>query len=40
MKRDGTIELRSKDVAIRASSQIEMKARRDLVLKGSSICEN
>lgn len=40
MRKDGTIELRGKDVAIRASGQIEIKAGRDLVLKGSNIREN
>ena len=40
LKKDGTIELRGKDVAIRASRQIEIRAEGDLVLKGSNIREN
>jgi hypothetical protein len=40
MKKDGTIELRGKDMAIRASGQIEIKAGRELILKGSNIREN
>ena len=40
MKKDGTIELRGKDVTIRASGRIELKAASDLVLKGSKIVQN
>jgi hypothetical protein len=40
MKKDGTIELRGKDIAIRASGRIEIKAATDLVLKGSRTVEN
>jgi hypothetical protein len=40
MKKDGTIEVRGKDIAIRASGRIEIKAATDLVLKGSRTVEN
>jgi hypothetical protein len=40
LKKDGTIELRGKDIAIRASGRIEIKAATDLVLKGSRTVEN
>ena len=40
MKKDGTIELRGKDITIRASGKIDIRASRDLTLKGSKIVDN
>jgi hypothetical protein len=40
MKKDGTIELRGKDITIRASGHIRIHATRDLELKGSKIAQN
>jgi len=40
MKKDGTIELHGKDIIVRASGKIELRAGRDLVLKGSKVVEN
>jgi type VI secretion system secreted protein VgrG len=40
MKKDGTIEIEGKDVTIKGSGKIEVKASKDIVLKGSKIKEN
>ena len=40
MKKDGTISLKGKDIAITGSGKITVKATGDMVLKGSKIGEN
>ena len=40
MKKDGTISLKGKDIAITGSGKITVKATGDMVLKGSKIAEN
>jgi Cytochrome P450 len=40
MKKDGTIELRGKDITIRASGRIDIRAAGDLALKGSKTIQN
>ena len=40
MKKDGTINLRGKEITLNAFGKINIKASSDLVLKGSRILEN
>ena len=40
MKKDGTIQIKGKDISITGSGKINIKASSDLVLKGSKIAEN
>lgn len=40
MKKDGTVELRGKDITIRATGKIDIRANQDLTLKGSKIVDN
>jgi type VI secretion system secreted protein VgrG len=40
MKKDGTIEIKGKDITITGSGKIGVKASGDMVLKGSKIAEN
>jgi type VI secretion system secreted protein VgrG len=40
MKRDGTIELKGKDITVEGSGRISVKASKDIVMKGSKIEQN
>jgi hypothetical protein len=40
LKKDGTIEIKGKDISIQGSGKIAIKAAGDLTLKGSKILEN
>ena len=40
MKKDGTIQIKGKDITIIGSGKISAKASGDMVLKGSKIAEN
>lgn len=40
MKKDGTIEIEGKDVLVKGSGKIEIKASKDIVMKGSKIKQN
>jgi type VI secretion system secreted protein VgrG len=40
LKKDGTIEIKGKDIKVTGSGKINIKASSDLVLKGSKIAEN
>jgi type VI secretion system secreted protein VgrG len=40
LKKDGTIEIKGKDIKVTGSGKINVKASSDLVLKGSKIAEN
>ncbi len=40
MKKDGTIEIKGKDIKVTGSGKINVKASSDLILKGSKIAEN
>ena len=40
MKKDGTIQIKGKDISIIGSGRINIKATSDLILKGSKIAEN
>jgi type VI secretion system secreted protein VgrG len=40
MKKDGTIQIKGKDITLTGSGKINVKASSDLVLKGSKIAQN
>jgi type VI secretion system secreted protein VgrG len=40
LKKDGTIQIKGKDITISGSGQVGVKASSDLVLKGSKIAGN
>lgn len=40
LKRDGTITITGKDITIKGSGKVSLKADKDIVLKGSKIVEN
>jgi type VI secretion system secreted protein VgrG len=40
IKKDGTIDIKGKDVSITASGVISAKASRDVVIKGSKVAQN
>jgi len=40
MKKDGTILINGKDIAMKGSGKINIKASSDVVIKGSKIGEN
>ena len=40
MKKDGTIEIKGKDILINGSGQIDVKASKNVVMKGQKILQN
>jgi type VI secretion system secreted protein VgrG len=40
MRKDGSIEIKGTDITIEGSGKINLKARRDVVLKGRKIVDN
>jgi type VI secretion system secreted protein VgrG len=40
MKKDGTINIKGKDITIEGSGKINVKASSDMTLKGSKILQN
>jgi type VI secretion system secreted protein VgrG len=40
MKKDGTIQIKGKDITVTGSGKIGIKASSDVVIKGSKIAEN
>jgi type VI secretion system secreted protein VgrG len=40
MKKDGTIQISGKDITIKASGKVNVKADSDVVVKGSKILQN
>ena len=40
MKKDGTIVIKGKDISIEGSGKINVKASKDIVMKGSKILQN
>jgi type VI secretion system secreted protein VgrG len=40
MKKDGTIQIRGKDITIEGSGKIQVKASKDVIVKGSKVLEN
>jgi type VI secretion system secreted protein VgrG len=40
MKKDGTIEIKGKDITVQGSGKINVKADGDITMKGSKITQN
>ena len=40
MKKDGTIQIKGKDITIRGSGKINVKADSDVIIKGSKVAAN
>jgi type VI secretion system secreted protein VgrG len=40
MKKDGTIQIKGKDITVEGSGKINMKASGDVILKGSKVSQN